>query len=148
MEWISVDERLPPQDAYVLVSVHDKRKNVDMHFVKIAMRLNAEWFDDKNQDKFDPKYGYVTHWMPLPETKENFGKTFVDMAWAVTAENAKKLIEEYLQKEDVKYEIWSALRDGVDEFFQKADEKWISELMQMSLEKSLKYKSIKLTISE
>lgn len=66
-EWISVEDRLPPQDTYVLTAKYDSRKNVGMYFIQIASRLGDKWFDDHNCDFIEPKYGHMTHWMPLPE---------------------------------------------------------------------------------
>lgn len=67
MEWISVEERLPPQDCAVLVAKYDGRSKVSMYFIEIASRMGSSWYDDNNGDPLDPKYGVVTHWMPLPD---------------------------------------------------------------------------------
>lgn len=66
-KWIKCSDRLPPQDHYVLVARYDGRPKVKMYFIQIASRLDNEWFEDKDGYKFDPKFGKVTHWMPLPE---------------------------------------------------------------------------------
>ncbi len=67
MEWIEIQKRKPPQDTYVLVCKWDHRDNVKMYNTQIASRIGDDWFDDKDGDKIDPKYGYVTHLMPLPD---------------------------------------------------------------------------------
>lgn len=66
MQWISVEDRKPPNDVYVLVAKYDGRSKVQMHFIMIASRMGIDWFDSHNGDRLDPKYGYITHWMPLP----------------------------------------------------------------------------------
>jgi hypothetical protein len=67
MEWISVDDQLPGQVIRVLVAKWDGRKNVKMHFVFIASRYGSDWMHDEDDSVMNPKYGRVTHWMPLPE---------------------------------------------------------------------------------
>ena len=66
-EWRIVKDKKPPNDVYVLVARYDGRKNVNMIFLQIAKRLHLDWFDDHNEEKLDPKYGTITHWMPLPD---------------------------------------------------------------------------------
>ena len=67
MEWISVDDRLPPNDVYVLVAKFESRKNVGMYFIQIAARYNDAWIDDRDGELLNPKYGHVRYWMPLPD---------------------------------------------------------------------------------
>ncbi len=67
MEWIDVEERKPPNDIYVLVSIYDGREKVKLSHVDIAARYGNDWVYDDEDKKVDPKYGYVTHWMPLPD---------------------------------------------------------------------------------
>lgn len=73
MEWISVEERKPPNDHYVLVAKFDGRPDVEMYFIRIAARMNDAWIDDKDGEILHPKYGHVTHWMPLPDAPEKYG---------------------------------------------------------------------------
>ena len=67
-EWIKIEDRKPPQDCYVLVARFDGRPNVNMFFLQIASRIGDSWIDDHDGELIPPKYGAVTHWMPLPET--------------------------------------------------------------------------------
>jgi len=67
MQWIPVEERLPPNAIYVLVAVYDSRPNVKMHFIQIAERFNYQWMDDHNGEPALGKGQFVTHWMPLPD---------------------------------------------------------------------------------
>ena len=55
-EWISVDERLPENDARVLVYMHENR----MSYTRIDT-------DRMVQGKWVRWETCVTHWMPLPE---------------------------------------------------------------------------------
>ena len=66
-KWINIEERMPPQDTYVLVAYYDYRPKVKMHFIRIAKRFNTTWFDDHDEEELDIKYGYVTHWQLLPD---------------------------------------------------------------------------------
>lgn len=70
-EWINCNDRLPPQDVYVLVNIWDGREKVKMNHRQIAMRIGDIWFDDKDEAMICKKYGVVTHWMPLPEDPIN-----------------------------------------------------------------------------
>lgn len=56
--WISVDERLPDEDANVLVYFED-RTIMTAHF----LGCNIGWVPDNT----GMSLGKVTHWMPLPE---------------------------------------------------------------------------------
>lgn len=70
MKWISVEDKLPPNNSYVIVAKWDGRPKVEMYFIEIAERLNDQWFDDHNGELLNRKYGVVTHWMPLPDKPE------------------------------------------------------------------------------
>jgi hypothetical protein len=69
MEWISVEERLPPQNVYVIDAKFDYRPKVKMHFVLTAERMGNFWYDGKDGEEItrNGKYGTVTHWMALPD---------------------------------------------------------------------------------
>jgi hypothetical protein len=66
-EWINCEERLPPNSVYVLIARFDTRPKVKMYFIQISCRYNKQWQDDRDGEIIDPKYGTVTHWMPLPD---------------------------------------------------------------------------------
>ncbi len=70
MEWIKIEDRKPPNSVYILVALYDSRPKVEMHFIRIAFRLNEQWYDDHDQDSILGKCQYVTHWMPLPDKPE------------------------------------------------------------------------------
>ena len=70
MNWINVKDRLPPNDVYVLVNIYDGRPKVSMNMIHIAARWDHIWIDDHNGDHYNPKYGTITHWMPLPDKPE------------------------------------------------------------------------------
>jgi uncharacterized protein DUF551 len=67
MDWISIQERKPPNDVSVLIAKCDSRVKVKMYFIQIASRINDAWIDDHNGELIHPKYGTITHWMPLPD---------------------------------------------------------------------------------
>lgn len=69
-DWIKVDERKPPNGISVLVAKYDGRPKVEMFFIQIASRYNDAWIDGENGDIISPKYGIITHWMPLPDKPE------------------------------------------------------------------------------
>lgn len=66
-EWIPIDERLPPQDTVVLVTFYDDRPKVNMKHVQQMYRLDRLWFDPKDGEKINMRYGFITHWMPNPD---------------------------------------------------------------------------------
>lgn len=58
-EWISVDERLPPEEGHYLVFVKTTGYQGYCNHVDIAAHQGGEWSND---------FGWlVTHWQPLPE---------------------------------------------------------------------------------
>lgn len=69
--WIEIEQRKPPQNTRVLIAVYDGREKVKMHFIDFGFRLGKAWFREcscKGEDiEVCSKYGYVTHWMPLPD---------------------------------------------------------------------------------
>jgi len=67
MKWIDVETRLPPNDLYVLVAISKGRNGVEIFNVCIKSRINKRWYDDANAEEHHPKYGRITHWMPLPD---------------------------------------------------------------------------------
>jgi len=58
--WISVEDRLPPYDQYVLV-----------YYDKLQLRPKVLWFS--NVDLFGVSNSNVTHWRPLPAPPEDEG---------------------------------------------------------------------------
>lgn len=73
MSWISIEERKPPNDVYVLVAKYFKAKNHpigSMYFVQIASRMNDAWIDDHDGEVLKPRDGVITHWMPLPDAPD------------------------------------------------------------------------------
>jgi len=65
MNWISVEDREPQMDLYVLV--HGKARESrdrDIDIFIAARDEEGEWHNDKWQNLI------VTHWMPLPEPPE------------------------------------------------------------------------------
>lgn len=70
--WISVDERLPEDDAAVLGIVRGKYRNVEYHD---AMELVC-YFEDEGDWALWSDASVtiqVTHWMPLPEPPKGAG---------------------------------------------------------------------------
>ena len=58
--WISVEERLPPENQPVLVYIMSKMS--DWKCVLIDMMWRGEWVENPDRETHD-----ITHWMPLPE---------------------------------------------------------------------------------
>lgn len=61
-DWISVKDRLPEIEAYVLVHYeNEKIKPIDIGYYSLAAKMwNVGYI----------KTGIVTHWMPLPAPPE------------------------------------------------------------------------------
>lgn len=66
-EWIKVEDKLPPQNTFVLIAKFDYRPKVEMYFIEIAYRLGKSWFREEAEITSNGKYGKITHWMPLPD---------------------------------------------------------------------------------
>ena len=64
-EWVSVKDRLPPEDVNILGAIIECRETVKIIHVDIVSRVDQEWGYALN-----PKHGKVTHWMPLPNPPE------------------------------------------------------------------------------
>jgi hypothetical protein len=65
--WISVEDELPKDDAYV-VTIN-----------KVGLKEVRHFYHDKWFSSFGNEYGDVTHWMPIPQPpvvskSENIGK--------------------------------------------------------------------------
>jgi len=65
--WIDVKEALPPEDFYVIIAKYSKRPHVDGYVVRIALRNDKYWFDDKDCHLIPPEIGDITHWKHLPK---------------------------------------------------------------------------------
>jgi len=84
MEWISVEDRLPEVDQYVLVYAIERssivfKKEIPVRF--FAVDCLKVWNDRKANGKkmffVDRFSGKITHWMPLPK-RPNHVQVFVD----------------------------------------------------------------------
>lgn len=63
MEWISIKDKLPDSDTYVLILLSVKFATVSYYFEDSF----GKWWSD-NWDIWNKEYtDDVTHWMPLPE---------------------------------------------------------------------------------
>ncbi len=68
MEWISVKDKLPPENESVLVVVHGYRRGFEPISLVEISSYSHDFdfiFDDLPISRID-----VTHWMPLPEPPE------------------------------------------------------------------------------
>jgi hypothetical protein len=63
MEWISVKERLPPENTRVLV--YEKRG------VHGGNPIDIEYMDESGDWEGQGIVSGITHWMPLPKEPEN-----------------------------------------------------------------------------
>lgn len=69
MEWISVEDRLPPEMTYELWRLHYDHGGAlvlfmnDLQQVDVGFLYNGIWQDGDNECWCDD----ITHWMPLPE---------------------------------------------------------------------------------
>lgn len=73
-QWISVEDRLPPDDEDVLV-YHQQDSHISVGFFE---KDNVQWYIESDGNKFYTDTGWeteipwaqkgrVTHWMPLPK---------------------------------------------------------------------------------
>lgn len=67
MQWIKVEDQLPPNTRRVIVAIWDPRPKVEMYFIHVAIRLNDFWYDPETEQSICTRGSYVTHWMPLPD---------------------------------------------------------------------------------
>ena len=72
MNWISVEDRLPPIDTWVLVYFENDydcfhQRKFSVH--KMYERLTGDWeTEEQKKDRFRwTCVGTASHWMPLPE---------------------------------------------------------------------------------
>ena len=63
MQWISVNDELPPKNEYVLVYVYNLHNN----FSWVGYMKNDEKWVLKGAEFYDK---HVSHWMPLPKPPE------------------------------------------------------------------------------
>jgi len=133
-EWININDKLPPNNVYVLVCDHHFKSQ--MNFVSIYKRFNEKWIDDHNEEELDYKKYCITHWMPLPDepskriTREE-KDDILDTAWVAMTEHIKATVKEVMSKEEIAAEIWMAISEGVKDFLMIVDvdvfEKFMSE---------------------
>ena len=67
MKWIDIEERLPPQDVYVLIALYEDHKTGPFTHVQPACRYGYQWVDGKDGEEISLKRRRVTHWMPIPD---------------------------------------------------------------------------------
>lgn len=70
VEWININDRLPEECDWVLISAVDY-KNPKLRFVPHVAKLrNGKWVSQENDNRDIENWFYVkvTHWMPLPDS--------------------------------------------------------------------------------
>ena len=67
-EWISVKDRLPETNRWVLVNWVCEWHNKSYESLRIAkLEKNGEWLTDDSEYPYLMADEKITHWMPLPE---------------------------------------------------------------------------------
>lgn len=69
MKWISVKERLPEIDLYVLIFCPKSSIQI-ASLQRRCDSYNLQWILDQPCDEYSAD-GFVTHWMPLPDFPED-----------------------------------------------------------------------------
>ena len=78
MKWISVKDRLPDNEAYVLAVIPykfmvDTMLEIGGSTIITLLYFDGSdgkyWFNDQTGE--EPDYKTITHWMPLPEPPED-----------------------------------------------------------------------------
>lgn len=67
MMWIDIENRLPPQDMYVLIATIDPLGTGLWTYVQIAARSGTEWTDATSGKVIKFMESKVTHWMKIPD---------------------------------------------------------------------------------
>lgn len=66
MEWISVEEKMPPPEEQVLCCISNRNDGYQQF---VARLCEDHWEGPRDFDIYIQKDD-VTHWMPLPETPD------------------------------------------------------------------------------
>ena len=67
IKWINVNDRLPPNEKYVIIATWHQHKNFPMYHVQTAQRMGDDWLDGHDGDMSKQKNSTITHWMPIPD---------------------------------------------------------------------------------
>lgn len=132
MQWINLEDRLPPNDVYVLVcSRHIKS---GMNFVNICKRFNEKWLDDHDEKEVDLRRYCISHWMPVPDdpskqVERKDKEEIIDQAWLDMADHIKSSVKEVMSKDDIEQQIWCAISQGVQDFLVDMNEELFERFM-------------------
>lgn len=91
--WISVEERLPEPEKEVIIL--NKRKHTDIDFLTDDFEGGYYWW--KSDESIFCEDDEITHWMPIPELKQQDIASEV-IAYQQEEEEIKRLIDEYSEK--------------------------------------------------
>lgn len=138
-KWIFCEERLPANDVPVLISIWNPKSKMNSTY--IATRINQQWIDNDNQ-VINKMENIVNYWMPLPDDPDkelmiNENHEILNKAWETTLEQIKTVVLEYMDMDDIKFEIYKGISDGVKEYFQEYSEDEISKLVTKAFENKL-----------
>lgn len=106
MKWISIEERLPPLDAEVLIAKYDGRPKVEMYFVRTAYRLNDQWFEPTHGEEITMKGQVITHWMPLPDAPDRHVSRICVRCNKDLKDNEYVIVHGGTRKEDFSTEVY------------------------------------------
>ena len=67
MEWISVEDRLPEVDRYVLIKAPSGYTGLPYRYSEAKYNPDYKGWTDVANDRITDSGEDVTHWMPLPE---------------------------------------------------------------------------------
>jgi len=69
VEWISVNDHMPPQSTNVFVAQYHLK--AEWYHISLCYRLKDQWFDTETDSEIDGKHSILTHWMPVPDVPED-----------------------------------------------------------------------------
>jgi hypothetical protein len=142
--WNKSLSSFPKDNEQVMVAIWDYDQ--EKYIYTLGYRSEDRWILEKERGSYQ-----INAWMPLPNCPDNEPPSpeesiIADKTWEFSVERIRKVVEDYLDMDSIKFEMLEAVSLGVREYFENYSDKEIKDLILSAIEMNLEISDMKLSV--